>query len=129
MGATRRGSVRSPARPDPFAPAEFVLAGFLRIVTNGRIFDPPTPMETAIAFCQGLVTRPRAVVVAPGRLHWDIFTGLCRDIEGPLVTDAYLAALAIEHGCELITTDADFARFPELRWAHPLRLRPGPPAG
>lgn len=104
----------------PFALSEVVLAGFLRIVTNRRIFDPPTPMGTAIAFCQGLVTRPRAVVVAPGRQHWDIFVGLCRRIEGPLVTDAYLAALAIEHGCELVTTDSDFARFAELRWAHPL---------
>ena len=104
----------------PFALAEIVLAGFLRIVTNGRIFDPPTPMGTAIAFCHGLVTRPRAVVVAPGHQHWDIFTSLCRGVEGPLVTDAYLAALAVEHGCEVITTDSDFARFPGLRWAHPL---------
>jgi toxin-antitoxin system PIN domain toxin len=107
----------------PFALSEVVLAGFLRVVTNRRIFDPPTPMETAIAFCQGLVTRPRAVIVAPGRQHWDIFVGLCRRIQGPLVTDAYLAALAIEHGCELITTDSDFARFPGLRWGHPLRPR------
>ena len=104
----------------PFALAEIVLAGFLRIVTNGRIVDPPTPMETAISFCQGLVARPRAVVVAPGREHWNIFTGLCRGIKGPLVADAYLAALAIEHSCELITTDSDFARFRGLRWAHPL---------
>ena len=104
----------------PFALSEVVLAGFLRIVTNRRIFDPPTPMQTAISFCQGLVTRPRAVMIAPGRQHWDIFVGLCGSIEGPLVTDAYLAALAIEHGCELITTDSDFARFAGLRWAHPL---------
>ena len=110
----------------PFALSEAVLAGFLRIVTNGRIFDPPTPMATAVAFCQALVTRPRAVMIAPGRQHWDIFVGLCRDVEGPLVTDAYLAALAIEHGCELVTTDSDFARFPPLRWRHPLRpVTPG----
>ena len=104
----------------PFALSEVVLAGFLRIVTNRRIFDPPTPMDTAIRFCQQLVTRPRAVMIAPGRRHWGIFVGLCRKIEGPLVTDAYLAALAIEHGCELVSTDSDFARFPELRWRHPL---------
>lgn len=104
----------------PFALSGVVLAGFLRIVTNPRIFNPPTPMDTAIAFCEGLVTRPRAVIVAPGRQHWDIFVSLCRDIQGPLVSDAYLAALAIEHGCELMTTDSDFARFPGLRWAHPL---------
>ena len=104
----------------PFALSGVVLAGFLRIVTNPRIFNPPTPMDTAIAFCEGLVTRPRAVIVAPGRQHWDIFVSLCRDIQGPLASDAYLAALAIEHGCELMTTDSDFARFPGLRWGHPL---------
>ena len=108
------------AAPEPFALSEVVLAGFLRIVTNPRIFDPPTVMATAIAFCQRLVDWPRAVVIAPGDQHWDVFVGLCANIEGPLVTDAYLAALAIEHGCELITTDSDFARFARLRWRHPL---------
>lgn len=107
--------------PSPFALSEVVLAGFLRIVTNARIFDPPTPMGTAIAFCEALVARPRAVLLAPSRRHWEIFVELCRHVEGPLVTDAYLAALTREHGCELVTTDSDFARFPELRWRHPLR--------
>ena len=105
----------------PFALSETVLAGFLRIVTNPKIFDPPTPMNVAIAFCQRLVARPRAVIIAPSRRHWDIFVRLCEDVEGPLVTDAYLAALALEHGCELITTDSDFARFPEVQCRHPLR--------
>ena len=108
------------AAHEPFALSETVLAGFLRIVTNSRIFDPPTPMPTAIAFCQRLVGWPRAVLITPGRGHWDVFMGLCSNIKGPLVTDAYLAALAIEHGCELVTTDSDFARFPGLRWRHPL---------
>lgn len=105
---------------EPFGVAEIVLASFLRIVTNRKIFDPPTPMETAIAFCQRLVEWPRAVLVMPSRRHWDLFVDLCAGVEGPLVTDAYLAALAIEHGCELITTDSDFARFKGLRWRHPL---------
>jgi toxin-antitoxin system PIN domain toxin len=108
------------AADEPFALAEIVLASFLRIVTNPKIFDPPTPMETAIAFCQRLVEWPRAVMVAPSRRHWDLFVGLCSHVQGPLVADAYLAALAIEHGCELITTDSDFARFAGLRWRHPL---------
>jgi hypothetical protein len=77
-------------------------------------------MATAIAFCQRLVEWPRAVMVVPSRQHWDVFVGLCANIQGPLVADAYLAALAIEHGCELITTDSDFARFQGLRWRHPL---------
>jgi predicted nucleic acid-binding protein len=80
---------------EPFAVAEVVLASLLRIVTNARIFDPPTPMKTAFAFCQQLVECPRAALVV----------GLCTDIQSPLVTDAYLAALAIEHGCELIDHD------------------------
>jgi len=73
---------------EPFAVAEVVLASFLRIVTNAKIFDPPTPMETAIAFCQRLVDCPRAVLVAPSRRHWDLFVELCTLIHGPLVTDA-----------------------------------------
>ena len=105
---------------EPFALSDVVLSGFLRIVTNQRIFDPATPMDTAVAFCQRLVDWPRASLITPGRRHWELFTGLCRDIKGPLVTDAYIAALAIEHGCELVTTDSDFARFPGLRWRHPL---------
>jgi len=106
--------------PEPFAVAEIVLVGFLRIVTNPKIFRPATPMQTALAFCRALVEWPRAVFVTPSRAHWDLFVKLCNQIEGPLVTDAYLAALAIEHGCELITTDSDFARFRGLRWRHPL---------
>ena len=108
------------AGDEPFALSETVLAGFLRIVTNAAIFDPATPMEVSLAFCQRLVDWPRAVLIAPGRRHWDIFVNLCSGIRGPLVADAYLAALAIEHGCELITTASDFARFPGLRWRHPL---------
>ena len=105
---------------EPFGVAEIVLAGFLPIVTNRRIFDPPTPMAAAVSFCQKLVEWPRAALVAPSRRHWDLFVQLCADVHGPLVSDAYLAALAIEHGCELITTDSDFARFKGLRWRHPL---------
>jgi len=108
---------------EPFALSDVVLSGFLRIVTNQRIFDPATPMDTALAFCQRLVDWPRASLITPSRRHWELFTGLCHDIKGPLVTDAYIAALAIEHGCELVTTDGDFARFPGLRWRHPLAAR------
>ena len=105
---------------EAFAVAEIVLAGFLRIVTNPKIFRPATPMPTALIFCRTLVEWPRAVFITPSRAHWDLFVNLCSAIEGFLVSDAYLAALAIEHGCELITTDSDFARFPNLRWRHPL---------
>lgn len=108
------------ASDEPFALSDVVLSGFLRIVTNPKIFDPATPMDTALAFCQRLVDWPRASLITPSRRHWEVFTSLCRTINGRLVADAYIAALAIEHGCELVTTDSDFARFPGLRWRHPL---------
>jgi predicted nucleic acid-binding protein len=61
-------------------------------------------------------------MIRPGPRHWGLFVRLCREsgAEGDLVPDAYLAALAIEGGCELVTTDRDFARFRGLRWRHPL---------
>src|SRR5947207_14936250 len=78
---------------EPFAVAEIALAGFLRIVTNPKIFQPPTPLETAVAFCQRLVDWRRAVLVMPSRRHWDRFIGLCGNVQGSLETDAYSAAL------------------------------------
>lgn len=106
----------------PFALSSFTLGGFLRIVTNAKIFDPPTPMDVALSFCDQLVRRPRAVLVQPGHRHWELLVDGIRTagIRGAMVSDAYLAALAIEHGCELVTTDGDFSRFPGLRWRHPL---------
>lgn len=107
---------------EPFALASATLAGFLRIVTNPRIFDPPTPVGVALDFCRRLVARPRSVLVQPGNRHWALLSDLVAKagIRGALVSDAYLAALAIEHGCELVTTDGDFGRFPGLRSRHPL---------
>jgi uncharacterized protein len=77
-------------------------------------------MNTALAFCDRLVEWPRSSLIMPGRRHWELFSALCREIKGPLVADADIAALTIEHGCELVTTDSDFARFQGLRWRHPL---------
>lgn len=110
------------AAPSTFAVSDSVLGGCLRVITHPRVFDPPTPLDQALAFVRQIRSRPNAVVVAPGARHWDIFCELCRDSEatGNLVPDAFLAALAIESGSELITTDRDFARFPGLRWRHPL---------
>lgn len=102
--------------------ADLVLSGFLRIVTNRRVFEPPTPLETALQFVEEIRSLPNYVEVAPGRRHWDIFTGLSQtaNAKGNLIPDAYLAALAIESGSEWITADRDFARFTGLRWRHPL---------
>lgn len=108
--------------PEPYAVSELVLSAFLRLVTNRKIFKPPTPMAVALRFCSRLTERPQAVPIRPGRRHWQLFVELIEaaDVEGPLTADAYLAALAMEHGCELISADSDFARFPGLRWSHPM---------
>jgi toxin-antitoxin system PIN domain toxin len=100
-----------------------VLSGFVRVVTHPRIFSEPATMDAALDFCHTLLDHPNAVTLTPGPRHWSIFDGLCRQAHarGNLVPDAFLAALAIEHGAELITTDRDFARFSDLRWRHPLR--------
>lgn len=107
---------------EPMGISELVLSGFVRVATHPRVFSPPAPVETALAFANGLRDRPNTVILAPGRRHWQIFARLCVDAgaRGNLVPDAYLAALAIETGSEWITTDRDFARFPGLRWRHPL---------
>jgi toxin-antitoxin system PIN domain toxin len=109
-------------RHEAFALSELVLSGILRILTHPRIFSPVTPFSAALEFCEALRAQPNAVLVGPGPRHWEIFTHLCSraNAKGNLVPDAYLAALAVEHGCELVTTDRDFARFPGLRWRHPL---------
>jgi len=107
---------------EAYAVSHQVLSGFLRVVTHPRVFHPPTPLEPALAFADAFRDRPNAALVAPGGRHWEIFTVLCRetDARGNLIPDAWLAALAIESGCEFVTTDRDYARFPRLRWRHPL---------
>jgi len=81
----------------------------------------PAPIESALAFAEALRGQPNALPLAPGPRHWGVFERLCRDagVRGNLVPDAYLAALAIEHGAELVTADRDFERFPGLRWRMP----------
>ncbi|HEX6473410.1 MAG TPA: type II toxin-antitoxin system VapC family toxin [Streptosporangiaceae bacterium] len=107
---------------EAYAVSDVVLAGFIRVVTNKRIFKEPTRLSEAIEFAETVRNQPHAVVINPGPRFWGIFTTLCvvADAKAKLVPDAYLAALAIEHGCEFVTADRDFAKFPELRWRHPL---------
>ncbi|PZG32527.1 VapC toxin family PIN domain ribonuclease [Spongiactinospora gelatinilytica] len=107
---------------ETYAISDLVVNSFLRIVTDQRIYKDPDPIGDALKFAAVVRNQPRAVVVAPGRRHWEIFERLCRetDASGKAVPDAYLAALAIEHGCEFVTCDADFAQFKGLRMRHPL---------
>ena len=108
---------------EAFALSDLVLSGFLRVVTHPKVFVRPSPLADAIEFCRQLRERPQCVRVAPGARHWAIFRSLCEGAatKGNLVADAYLAAMAIESGCEWVTTDRDFSRFEGLRWRHPLR--------
>jgi toxin-antitoxin system PIN domain toxin len=106
----------------PFGLSTLVLSGVLRVLTHPRVFAKPTPLEDALQFIQALRARPNCVEIAPGPRHWEIFSELCRATAavGNEIPDAYLAALAIESGCEWVTTDTGFSRYEGLRWAHPL---------
>jgi uncharacterized protein len=108
--------------PEPYAVTDSAVAGLVRIVTNPRIYKRPATIDEALAYAGQLRNQPHAQVIAPGPRFWDLFSELCRKAKASadLVPDAYLAALAIEHGCEVITADKDFRRFPGLRWRHPL---------
>lgn len=107
---------------EPLGMSPVVLSGFLRIVTHARIFREPTPLERALEFVDVLREAPNALALDPGPRHWDIFVRLCRSAEarGNVVPDAYLAAMAVERGATWYSADRGFARFPELRWRHPL---------
>ncbi len=110
------------AAPVAFSVPDVVLAAFLRITTDARVFSPPTPLAEALDVASSIAALPTHRRISPGPRFWGLFAETCRagDARGPLVTDAYLAALAIEHGCELLSFDRDFARFPGLRWRPPV---------
>jgi toxin-antitoxin system PIN domain toxin len=99
-----------------------VLSAFIRIGTNPRVFEHPLSLEQALARVQSWLDQPCTRVVRPTERHWTVFKQVLTDGQAVanLVTDAHLAALAIEHGCELASTDSDFARFPKLKWRNPL---------
>jgi len=104
--------------PEPFGVSEQVLSSFVRIATHHRVYRDPTPTAVALDFCRAVLDAPASVVVSPGPRHWSLFSQLCVEAgaRGNLVPDAYLAALAIEHGATWVTSDRGFARFPGLRW-------------
>jgi toxin-antitoxin system PIN domain toxin len=109
------------AGDEVFALCAPVLIGLVRILTHPRVFTPPDTHEQAFAFVNSLLSHPNATLLNPGRDHVRLFETLCRSSHacGNLVTDAYLAALAIETGATIVSGDLDFARFPGLRWQRP----------
>jgi toxin-antitoxin system PIN domain toxin len=99
-----------------------VLSTVVRITTHPKIFIKPSTLDEVFQFVDYIRSCTHVVRVIPGRAHWSIFHRLCRAVQakGNLVTDAYLAALAIEKGAEWITSDRDFSRFPDLKWRSPI---------
>lgn len=98
------------------------MLGFLRISTHRQVLASPLPVATACGHARAWLARPYVTLVDPGTRHAEILFGFLESLgtAGNLTTDAHLAALAIEHQAELHSTDADFARFPGLRWSNPL---------
>ena len=99
-----------------------VLLGFLRISTNPAAFDEPLDAAEAFHYVEEWLTRPVATTLAPGPGHAALMRELLQPLgtAGNLTTDAHLAALAIEHGAELCSSDTDFGRFKGLRWTDPI---------
>ena len=121
----RRWLEESLSGAETFALSWSVLLAFVRLGTNPRVFASPLGLGEALDLVEAWLAQPCTTVVHPTDRH----AALLRELLGPLgaagnlTTDAHLAALAIEHGAELYSADADFDRFPRLRWINPLKRR------
>jgi hypothetical protein len=104
-----------------FGVSPLALSGVVRITTNPKIYGEPSTIEEAFGFCSDLLRQPHCEIVRPADHHWTIFSQLCVESRtcGPDISDAWFAALAIEHGCIWVSYDRDFARFPGLDWREP----------
>jgi hypothetical protein len=102
--------------------AWLAMLGYLRIVTSRRALISPVAPPAALGHLRSWLERPQVEIVNPGSRHLDLLDDLAAALGtvGSLATDLHLAALAIEHQAELHSNDADFARFPGLRWRNPL---------
>lgn len=113
--------------PKPLALCWSVLLGFLRVSTHPRVFSEPLSVSSACNEVSAWLAQPQVVILEPGDRHAAILFDLLQQVGtgGNLTSDAHLAALAIEHRCELASTDRDFARFRGLRWTNPLSAHSG----
>ena len=107
---------------DPVGFCYPTLLGFVRLVTNRRVFSNPLSLEEAIEFVDNCLEQPNAVIVVPTPRHWPLVKGLLKSsgTAGNLTTDAHIAALALEHGYTVYSNDADFGRFRNVNWVNPL---------
>ena len=101
------------------------ITAFVRISTNRQIFKNPLTMKQAIRRVQSWIDQPNVRLIDSTESHWRIFQTMLNEGQAiaNLVSDAHLAALAIEHGCLLYSTDSDFSRFPKLKWKNPLKTK------
>ena len=108
----------------PLGLPDLTLGGFVRVMTNRRIFAEPTTSAQAWEAVDALLAAPAAMRLRPGERHWELFRQLVGDIDarGNDVADAYLAAYALENNATWLSADRGFARFHRLRWSHPLDL-------
>lgn len=106
---------------EPVCLAWVTILAFVRIGTNPRIFEQPLLAAEAVSAVSSWLERPSVSVLEAGERGWEIFRQLLVEAQasGPLVMDAFLAALALENGATLVTTDRDFARFPRLKIRNP----------
>jgi toxin-antitoxin system PIN domain toxin len=108
--------------PDVIGLPWVTLWAFLRISTNPRVWSNPKSAQEAFTIVRAWLAQPGVVVVDPGPRHAELLEELVtkHSASGPIVSDAALAALALENGAILASTDRDFSRFPHLRWVNPL---------
>ena len=107
--------------PAAYGVSPQILASVVRICSHPKIFAQPSDIDELLDYCRALINQHNATLVVPGERHWPLFGKLCIEarVTGNLVQDAWNAALAIEAGCEWITTDRDYARFTGLQWRSP----------
>jgi uncharacterized protein len=110
------------SNPRPVGLCWAVMLGFIRLSTQRGVFREPLPVSSACGEVRSWLSQPQVSILEPGRRHASIVFDLLErlGVAGNLTTDAHLAALAIEHQCELFSTDGDFTRFPGLHWTNPL---------
>ena len=120
--AARRWLEERLSETETFAFAWAVLLAFLRLSTNPRVFEAPLGPAEAFDIVDGWLAHPCSTVVHPTERHAVVLRGLLEALgtAGNLTTDAHLAALAIEHGADLCSSDSDFSRFPGITWLDPL---------
>jgi hypothetical protein len=113
---------RALAGPETIALPLLVVWAFLRLSTNPRVWPSPKTAAEAFGIMKELLALPGVVLLQPGSRHIEILEALVTTYKatGPLMTDAVLAAMALESGATLASTDRDFSRFENLRWINPL---------